>query len=397
MFRLLLSFACLLPFVSAVSLHCNSPLPPKHGQLMTDDHYDILLSLFLDERKHRMQLQQYVLNLEAKVDNLSQQYNNCLRVSTQQPVIRADNVTQQMETKYDNLVLKFESMELKLKQELATSKNKTSMLEEEVVDLKTANQLHTLGNVQQEIQTLKAGVRSLVGSNQARSKDIQSMYSDLNENKQRINVLESNSKSLENNQIMMMDNITTMDNYSRQQVMVFESNINSLEINQRVILANMKAIDNNQTKLKAQIHKAKEQSQEKEEYVGFTAFGASSGTRSSGYQLKFQFIKSSIGISNLSSMKNNGTFICEKKGLYLIVVTVMVCSKGDSAFRIYKNNQQYMYYFIGRSDHSKEDCHSGTGTAVVELHVNDALNVRNVNDDVRLFESYSSFSAVKLK
>ncbi|CAC5421154.1 unnamed protein product [Mytilus coruscus] len=364
---------------------------------MTDDHYDILLSLFLDERKHRMQLQQYVLNLEAKVDNLAQQYNNCLRVSTQQPVIRADNVTQQMETKYDNLVLKFESMELKLKQELATSKNKTSMLEEDVVDLKTSNQLHTLGNVQQEIQTLKSGVRSLVVSNQARNQDIQSMYSDLNENKQRINVLESNTKSWEINQIMMMDNITTMDNYSRQHVMVFESTINLLEINQRVILANMKAIDNNQTKLKARIDKAKEQSEEKEEYVGFTAFGVSSGTRSSGYQLKFPVIKSSVGISNLSSVQKSGSFICEKKGLYLVTVTVMVCSRGDSRFYIYKNNKEFMEYYIGRSDGSKEDCHSGTGTAVVELHVDDSLNIRNVDSRSSLYENWSSFSAVKIR
>lgn len=271
MFILLLSFVCLLPFASAVSLHCSTPLPPKHGQLMTDDHYDILLSLFLDERKHRMQLQQYVFNLEAKVDNLAQQFNNCPRVSTQQPVIRADNVTQQMETKYDNLVLKFESLELELKQELTTSKNKTSVLEEEVANLKSANHLHTLSKVQQEIQTLKAGVRSLAVSTQARSKDIQSMYSDLNANNQRINILEGNVKSLENNQIMMLDNITTMDNYSRQQVMVFESNINLLEIKQRVILANLKAIGNDQTKLKAQIHKVKEQYQEKEEYSKFTA------------------------------------------------------------------------------------------------------------------------------
>ncbi|CAG2212594.1 unnamed protein product [Mytilus edulis] len=133
------------------------------------------------------------------------------------------------------------------------------------------------------------------------------------------------------------------------------------------------------------------------EMVGFTAFGEGYGNRSFGYQLKFPVIKSSVGISNLSSMKNTGTFICEKKGLYLVIVTVMVCSKDNSRFYIYKNNQQYMDYFIGRSDFVKEDCNSGTGTAVVELRVNDTLNVRNVDGDVTLYENWSSFSAVKLK
>lgn len=73
------------------------------------------------------------------------------------------------------------------------------------------------------------------------------------------------------------------------------------------------------------------------------------------------------------------------------------CSKDDSEFRIYKNNQQYMAYFIGRSDHLKEDCHSGTRTAVVELYINDTLNETNAYGGVDLYEAYSSFSVVKLR
>ncbi|CAC5395694.1 unnamed protein product [Mytilus coruscus] len=131
--------------------------------------------------------------------------------------------------------------------------------------------------------------------------------------------------------------------------------------------------------------------------VGFTAFGSGYDTRSPGYQLKFPVIKSSVGISNLSSMKKHGTFICEKKGLYQVTVTVTICSLHKSGFNIYKNNQLYMEYFIGSLDASFRNCDSGTGTAVVELHVNDALNVRNAHEDVDLFERLSSFSAVRLK
>lgn len=262
MLSLLVFFVSALSFSSAVSLHCNTPLPPKYGQLMTDDHYDILLSLFLDEKKHRMQLQRYVLNLELKVDNLAQQDNSCQRVFTQKPVVKEDNVTQELEKKYQDLVFKFESIEFKLKQELATSENKTSMLEGEIVKLKKTNQLQDLGNVQQQVQ-------SIVVSNQARSRDLMAMYSDVKESKQRISVLESNAKFVQNNQIMIMDNITAMNIFSEKVVIGLESNIHSLANNQRVILDNITAIDNDQTQLKSQIFHIKEKSKENEEHGKF--------------------------------------------------------------------------------------------------------------------------------
>lgn len=107
-------------------------------------------------------------------------------------------------------------------------------------------------------------------------------------------------------------------------------------------------------------------------------------------------IISSFGISNVSSIKNNGTFICEKKGLYIILVTVMICSINDSRFAIHRNNRPFMDSFVGRSDGSSENCNSATGTGVIELHVGDDVNVINVNSDGNLYEDWSSFSAFRL-
>lgn len=94
----------------------------------------------------------------------------------------------------------------------------------------------------------------------------------------------------------------------------------------------------------------------------------------------------------MSSIKNTGTFICEKKGLYIILVTVLICSRSTSRFAIYRNNRQFMVYYVGYSS----GCDSATGTAVVELHVGDAINVRNVDGNVDLYDSWSSFSAFSL-
>ncbi|XP_063416829.1 uncharacterized protein LOC134699072 [Mytilus trossulus] len=312
---------------------------------MTDGHYETLFRFFLDERKTRMQLQQYVLNFDAKFDKLAQQCNSCHSMSTQPPMMKSRNETEELESKYQQLTLKFESMKLKLEQELASTQNKTSLLEQEVMNLKqvkSIDQIQTLSNVKQKVQTLTADVQSVMVSNQARIQDLIAMYNDQNATKQRIIVLESIAKSLENNQSL--------------------------------INARMK---------------------ENDEYVGFTGFGTGNGKKSHGYQLKFPSIISSYGIANVSSIKNTGTFICEKKGLYIILVTVMICSESNSRFAIYINNRQFEYY-VGSSSGSTQNCNSGTGAVVVELHVGDAINVRNVDGSVGLYENWSSFSAFRL-
>lgn len=96
-------------------------------------------------------------------------------------------------------------------------------------------------------------------------------------------------------------------------------------------------------------------------------------------------------------MTNNGTFVCEKKGLYLVTVTEMACSAGNAAFSIYKNHWVFLISYIGRSDGSKQDCHSGVGTGVVVLGVNDVVYVRVRDTSITLYENWSSFSVVKLK
>ncbi|VDI22495.1 Hypothetical predicted protein [Mytilus galloprovincialis] len=345
MYRLGFCFACVLSFSGAFLLDSSTSLPPRNVQLMTDDHYETLFRLFLDERKNRMQLQQY---MEAKLDQLVKQCNSCHSVSLKPQVTKPTNETEELAAKYQQLTLEFESMQLKFEQELATSQNKTSILEQEVRNLKhvkSIDQLQTLNNVNQQVQTMKADVQSLAVSNQARSQDLISLYSDLNAYKQRITVLESNAISLENNQSLIEADFTIL-------------------------------VDNTKKTLQAHINNNTQLIQENDEYIGLTAFGAAGYvTKSYDYQLKFPVIKSSIGISNLTSMKNTGTFICEKEGLYLITVTVMACSTGDRSFNILKNYQTFMSFYIGRS--VQHDCHSGTGTAVVELYVNDTLNVRS--------------------
>lgn len=62
-------------FVFSFSLFCNGFLLDKNtqrlsGNLMNEDRYDALLKLFMDERKARLQLQNYVIKQQQKIDTL---------------------------------------------------------------------------------------------------------------------------------------------------------------------------------------------------------------------------------------------------------------------------------------------------------------------------------------
>lgn len=244
MFRLGFSLACVLSFSGAFLLDSSTSLPPQNVQLMTDDHYETLFRLFLDERKNRMQLQQY---MEAKFDKLAKQCNSCHSVSLKPQVTKPTNETEELAAQYQQLTLEFESMKLKFGLELASSQNRTSILEEEVRNLKhvkSIDQLQTLNNLNQQVQTMKADVQSLAVNNQARSQDLISLYSDLNANKQRITVLESTAKSMENNHSLSMANMT-------------------------------KLVDNNQKTLKALIDNNKRQIQEIDQYGKLNNFEVS--------------------------------------------------------------------------------------------------------------------------
>lgn len=106
--------------------------------------------------------------------------------------------------------------------------------------------------------------------------------------------------------------------------------------------------------------------------VGFTAFGKSDGVKPIEHILRFPDIKTSYGLSGLSTFASSGKFTCEKSGLYLVGVTVISCSKADSNYDIYKNDVSVMPYFVTQSN----VCGSASGTVIILLSVNDTVYVQ---------------------
>ncbi|CAC5395691.1 unnamed protein product [Mytilus coruscus] len=97
---------------------------------MTDNHYDYLLKLFMDERSARLQLQQYVVNQQQQITTLAGLYSRMDNVVNK--TMSQTNATVDIVRKYEDLEKKINE----LQDELNTSKNRTSELEKEVDNLR---------------------------------------------------------------------------------------------------------------------------------------------------------------------------------------------------------------------------------------------------------------------
>lgn len=114
---------------------------------------------------------------------------------------------------------------------------------------------------------------------------------------------------------------------------------------------------------------------------------------SRGSVLKFVVDQSSVGISNLSTLKNTGKFVCEKSGIYMVSVSIMSYTDG-ARFYIYLNGNVISSTYIGA--HTEGWWHTGTVVIARQLQIDDSLWVQtsglHINHGLD-----SSFTIVKVK
>ncbi|CAG2229769.1 unnamed protein product [Mytilus edulis] len=318
---------------------------------MNEDRYDALLKLFMDERKARLQLQNYVIKQQQTIDTLISLPGRMEKVENlTNKIAYVENSTASFSEKCSQLERKYEILQHKLTQlgsKLKTSENHTVQLEEELSSLrqvKAINQLQNLANLQQKVQIVQNNVNSLTVTSQARGQDMISMYKDLTVNKQKIVMLENDHKQINVN--MSVIERTLKDNMT-----FFESSVNALEKNNLVINRTLEEINEHNI------------------YVGFTAFGKSSGIKQSGYILKFPDIKTSFGISSLSKFASSGKFTCEKvdsiwwqTSLPPLNVQLMTDDHYETLFILFlderKNRMQLQQYMEANLDQLVKQCNS---------------------------------------
>ncbi|CAG2187135.1 unnamed protein product [Mytilus edulis] len=101
-------------------------------------------------------------------------------------------------------------------------------------------------------------------------------------------------------------------------------------------------------------------------------------TIKAGNVIKFNEVKFSVGISNLSTYKSNGKFICETSGLYMISTSIATDTAGNPEYGIIHNGT-----YISRTEIGQESSSAWrTGTSVVSryLDVKDTIWVNAMGD-----------------
>lgn len=112
--------------------------------------------------------------------------------------------------------------------------------------------------------------------------------------------------------------------------------------------------------------------------------------------LKFDDVKFSVGINNLTTYKNTGKFVCERKELYMISSTIMSEANG-AHYVMYLNGIKLSDTYIGYSSSPPSTMyHTGTAVLARQLLPNDSVWVQKSSYSVH-GGFYSTLTIVKVK
>lgn len=92
--------------------------------------------------------------------------------------------------------------------------------------------------------------------------------------------------------------------------------------------------------------------------------------------MKFSNVEYNYGINNIDLFKTNGTFVCEKEGLYYIALSMTSYTAG-AMFTVYLNDKDVSTTYIGIFNTKIE--HTAAASLALELKVNDVLMVKIEN------------------
>lgn len=110
--------------------------------------------------------------------------------------------------------------------------------------------------------------------------------------------------------------------------------------------------------------------------------------------LKFEDVKYSVGITNLSSYKNTEKFTCEHDGLYLISASVL-SSSDDARYFISLNGNSISHTYIG--DHSGQYYFTGAVTVSRKLNPNVQVWLETTRSWNLYGGWFSEFTIIKIK
>ncbi|CAG2227902.1 unnamed protein product [Mytilus edulis] len=237
----------------------------------------------------------------------------------------AENYTklkEAMEMNNANLQQELLKIQENCKTETNSAVNKTLVLAgtiSKLEQLKNINQLQTLQTLQGQVQTFDSRINLLTSHEQARNQDFLALYNLTTLSRHELEIKMNNQfQTLEKNLI----NQTRSDNEKLEKHTMKE--INELANHTMHEIEQMERYHNSSFLL---FQQNMDKQLQKVVVTGCTNYG---GANIPAGPVKFPVIKTSVGISNLSSFQSTGKFTCQVPGYYHIIATITTTKKWSS-------------------------------------------------------------------
>ncbi|XP_071174592.1 putative leucine-rich repeat-containing protein DDB_G0290503 [Mytilus edulis] len=314
------------------------------------------------EQKYR-ELELKYKAVQSKLTTKEQMYNELVQNFTVQ-----QQDTTYLKQEITNLHRDLNKVETKCNDKTNSAVNKTLALEEKIgklEQLKNIDQLQTLQTLQGQVQTFDSRINLLTSHEQARNQDFLALY----------NLTTSSKHELENkmnNQLQSIEkSLSNLISESRNE-------------NEKVVNRTMKEINElanhstNEIEQMGRYHNSSfslfQQNLDKQlqKVVVTGCYGGSGGLIPAG-PLKFPDIKTSVGVSNLSTFQSTGKFTCQVPGYYHIVTTIM-SANNNARIDIMKNSNSIHWQFV--TGHHDGYWKPGTAVVALELKTNDNVWIK---------------------
>ncbi|CAG2193055.1 unnamed protein product [Mytilus edulis] len=316
--------------------------------------------------KKNQELENKYNTIQGKLTAKEHMYNEIAENNT-----KLQEAIATQEKKTANLQHDLLTVQTKCEAEINIAVNKTLALGQKITQLEQLQgikQLQTLQTLQGQVQTFDSRINLLTSHEQARNQDFLALY----------NLTTSSRHELEYN---MNNQLQTIQKNQNKTVAMLEEKQNqhfqilrnltfeSRNENEKLANHTMKEIEQMGRYHNSSFSLFQQNLDKQLQKVVVTGCTSGGGTVPAG-PLKFPDIKTSVGVSNLSSFQSTGKFTCQVPGYYHIVTTIM-STNNNARIDIMKNSNSIHWQFV--TGYAQSYWTPGTAAVALELKTNDTV------------------------
>ncbi|CAC5364439.1 unnamed protein product [Mytilus coruscus] len=306
----------------------GSTKSPQAQSVMSDSHFTTLLTFIFEERKSREKLENVVQRLKQQLTS----FGNC-NCKGAEVTDALKNNTDQLQNDLDLLRKDFSALQLQCAQfdkRLSTSEANTGRLKQDITGLKLVNSvtdLHSVFNLENKtnqleikVQNTENTIQTILSSANVRSQDIIGLLNKIKATDNMTLHLENEIKK-SNGKL----SIAVADINSRKQDFIAlvsktedtNDKLKSLESKpmskyysiEKDVMNNVQHLQNGLNDTSLKLNRISNRA--------VLSARASGGTVASFAVIPFKHVHTAHGLNDLTSIRTEGKFTCEKSGLYL--------------------------------------------------------------------------------